>query len=955
MFTRNKLAVGISLALAASVPAVAQDAQDEQMLEEVVVTGSRIVRSNVNAPTPITTVDSQTIEFTGQLNSADILRTLPATGVSGLTSENSNFFTSGGGINTIELRNLGEDRTLVLVNGRRYVSGLAGSNAVDWNTIPTELIDRVEVITGGASAIYGSDALAGVVNVILKDDFEGVEFNVQYGEHWDAGDDERLRMNFTAGGNFDDGKGNAVISATYSDQGGVWARDRANTATDDIALCRFTGDINDCKTSEVLYSSFSEFGRFFVPSTGASFVVDNGVGPNGDVVPWVGGPEPGYGFNRQAFRRYSVPTERYLMSSNVTWDINDSIETFVETMVARTETSTDIEPFPHSNSDINIGGISVDNPFVPQDLRDIILAAGDTEIQYFRRTTELITRGSDAERTTWRAVFGLRGDLDDQYNWDVFFGQGQMQDSQRSTGQLNAANFREALNAEIGPDGSIRCANAFARNEGCVPINLFGFGSISPDAADYVRALKIRDQSTKQTIGGANLTGDFADMLELPGGPLAFAIGYEYRKEEASDIPDPLTQSGQNAGNAEAPTFGEFESNEVYVELEAPLLSGVALAKELTVGVAYRYSDYDTIGSTDSYTARVLWQPTDSVRIRGQYARSQRAPNIAELFSPGGENFAPVSDPCNGVTATTSGRVAENCRQDPTVAARIAEVGVFDLTQTEIQGTGGFTGRGNGNLEEETADSYTLGVVFDHDFGAPGAMTLSVDWYRIEIDALIDTVGRQTSVDFCYDSDDYPNNAFCQLVVRDTTGPAFQLGEITEVNSGFVNEGKLETEGVDVQVQWNASLNDWSDGLSGSLMATLNYGYVDTFTATKFGTVDPLVGELGYAENEWLLNLTYAVGPFTVNWETQYIDDVVPDKSNDLFNFSVGDYMQHDLYMSYEVTGGTVLYLGINDVFDKDEPIVLSGIPGNTTGTDTSAAIYNPIGRTAFAGVRARF
>ena len=932
---KNLLSAAVTAAIMVpALPAFAQE--DAALVEEVVVTGSRIVRANLESPTAITTVDSQSIEYSGELNSADILRSLPATGVSGLSSSNSNFFTSGGGINTVELRNLGEDRTLVLVNGRRYVSGVAGSSAVDWNTIPTELIERVEVITGGASAIYGSDALAGVINVILKDDFEGVSISSSHGETLEYGDDQTDRFNLTAGGNFDEGKGNAVVSMTYTDEGGVYARDRKNTETDDLSAIYFGGSVTESVTP--FYSSYSEYGRFGIPSTGDQYVFDNELG---EVVDWDGDK---YGFNRQQFRRYTVPTERFLISSNVNYEITDSLEAFVETTFARTETQTEIEPYPHSNGDLFIDGISIDNPYVPQELRDLAVAAGDDVLQYARRTTELDQRGAFAERQTFRALMGLRGEYND-WNWDAFFGQGQMQDSQRGTGQLNISNFRNALNVIEDANGNIVCADPAAVAEGCAPINLFGKGSISQDAADYVSAPSIRDQRTKQTIAGFNVNGS---IVELPAGPLSLATGLEYRDEYAADFPDALTRTGQNAGNKEEPTEGSYDVTEMYVEMEAPLLSDLPGVQSLSVGAAYRYSDYNTIGDTDAYTGRVSWVINDELRVRGQYARAVRAPNISELYSPGGENFASVSDPCNGVTATTSGVVADNCRSIPSVAARIQSEGVFTLTQPEIQGTGGFTGKGNENLFTETSDSYTFGAVFDHDFGNLGNMTVSLDWYSIEIEDLIDTVGRQTSVDFCYNSPGFPNN-FCDFIVRDGTGAAFQQGEITEVNSGFINEGSLKTEGIDLQLQWGLAVGQ------GQLDMKLNYGHVMDYTQTKFGDADELVGEVGIFDDQWLGSVNYSLDRLMVQWETTYLSDASPDLSSPDFNYSVGEYVTHDLFASYQFTDSISANLGVNNLLDEEAPIILSGVPGNTTGTDTAASVYNPIGRSAYVGVRMQF
>ncbi|WP_078084685.1 TonB-dependent receptor plug domain-containing protein [Microbulbifer mangrovi] len=933
-----KGALGLTAAaiMVPSMSAYAQEAEDAALVEEVVVTGSRIVRANLDSPTAITTVDSASIEYSGELNSAEILRSLPATGVSGLSSNNSNFLTSGGGINTVELRNLGEDRTLVLVNGRRYVSGVAGSSAVDWNTIPTELIERVEVITGGASAIYGSDALAGVINVILKDDFEGVSITSSHGETLEYGDDTTDRFNFTAGGNFDGGKGNAVVSMTYTDEGGVLARDRKNTAVDDLSSIYFGGSVTD--STAPFYSSYSEYGRFGIPSTGDQYVFDNDLG---EVVDWDGDK---YGFNRQHFRRYSVPTERFLISSNLNYDLSDNLEAFVETTFARTETQTEIEPYPLSFDDLYIDGVSIDNPYVPQELRDLAVAAGDEYIQFVRRTTELDQRGSFAERQTFRALVGLRGEYND-WNWDTFLGQGQMQDSQRGTGQLNISNFRNALNAVEDANGNIVCADPAAVAEGCAPLNLFGKGAISQEAADYVSAPSVRDQRTKQTIAGINVNGS---LVDLPAGPLSLATGWEYRDEYAADFPDALTRTGQNAGNKEEPTEGSYSVNEIYVEMEAPLLSDLPGVQSLSVGAAYRYSDYDTIGNTDAYTGRVSWVINDELRVRGQYARAVRAPNISELYSPGGENFASVSDPCNGVTATTSGVVADNCRSIPAVADRIAAEGVFELTQPEIQGTGGFTGKGNENLFTETSDSYTFGAIFEHDFGTFGNITTSLDWYSIEIEDLIDTVGRQTSVDFCYNSTSFPNN-FCDFIVRDNSGPAFQKGEITEVNSGYINEGTLTTEGIDLQLGWSRDVG------MGTLDVNLNYGHVMDYTLSKFGDADELVGEVGYFENQWLATINYAMDRLVVQWETAYLSDASPDLSSPDFNYSVGEYVTHDLFANYQFTESVSANIGINNVLDEEAPIILSGVPGNSTGTDTNASVYNPIGRSAYVGVRFTF
>lgn len=953
---RRALLAGAAIA---AVPAMSARAADDP-ISEVIVTGTRIVRPNLTAPTAVITIDAAAIQQSGLGNAADILRGVPSFGASTISTTNSNFQTANAGLNTLELRNLTEDRTLVLVNGRRYVSGLPGTSAVDFNTIPVALIERVEVITGGASAIYGSDALAGVINVILKRDYEGVDLNYQFGEAT-AGGDVQNRASLTAGGGFADGRGNAVVSATFSQQQGLLARERGNTRVDDIALCTRTGQPQDCRTPvENVFSSFSEFGRFIIPSNGRQFTVADGSGPTGTVVPY---DNAAFGFNRQQFRRYAVPTDRYLISSLLDYEMSPDTKAFFEAMFAQTSTSTDIEPFPHSSDDLNIGGISIDNPFMPQAIRDAAIAAGDTEVAYARRTTEIGERAADATRNTYRFVTGLEGDIQDSWNWQAYYSFGRMDDSQQSGGQINVANMRNALDAVDG-DGNPNtfdpvCASAAARLEGCAPINLFGKGSISPEAAAYVAAPASRQSYTQQEVFGATFNGP---TFELPAGPLNLVVGAEWRRERAEDVPDVLTQGGLNAGNAQAPIRGSYDVGELFAEIDVPLLRDLPLVRELSVGGAFRYSDYSTVGNTSAYTGRISWSPVESLRLRGQVARAVRAPNIGELFAPGGENFAPVADPCNGVTATTPGVIAQRCRSIPAIAQRIATTGSFTLSVPEQQGVGGFTAAGNANLDVETSDSFTFGMIFDRNFGAAGAVMLSLDYFDVEIEDVIATVSRQGAIDFCFDGASFPNE-FCQFLTRDSEGPAFELGELTAVDSRFINEGTLQTQGVDLAVQWT-----WPRlpvAIPGQLALRLNYTHLLDYTQVQFGEEDDRVGETAFSEDESQTALVYSAGPWTVQWEWTFLSDAIPDNSSPLFSFDVGSYSVHDLQIAFDFGRSnllqgmpfrsTRLYVGANNLLDEAAPLILSGVPGNSTGTDTDATVYNPIGRTWYAGLNVAF
>jgi outer membrane receptor protein involved in Fe transport len=349
----------------------------------------------------------------------------------------------------------------------------------------------------------------------------------------------------------------------------------------------------------------------------------------------------------------------------------------------------------------------------------------------------------------------------------------------------------------------------------------------------------------------------------------------------------------------------------------------------------------------------------ESIELSGltNVSRAVRAPNIGELFAPAGENFAEVADPCNGVTAVDDpGTVVDdNCRSIPEVAARIAATGSFTLTQPEIQGTGGFTGGGNPDLSPETADSWNVGVVIDRDFNRAGRVQFSVDYFKIEIDQLIDTIDRQQSVDLCFNAQDFPN-AFCGALVRDTTGPVFQQGELTGVNSGYINEGRLETSGVDVSVSYNLSLDDVLNRPWGDVSLRANYAHLLDFEETKFGVNDAAEGEVGFSEHKVQGAIVYNLGPVRAQWETTYLSDAKPDiDPESLFFYDVGSYT-HDVQVGLDVFDSRAnLYIGANNVFDEDAPIILSGVPGNTTGTDTAADVYDPIGRRWYAGARVRF
>ncbi|SFV10732.1 TonB-dependent Receptor Plug Domain [Pseudoduganella namucuonensis] len=938
-------------------------------IQTVQVTGSRIKSPNADSPSPLQILTSADIAASGATNLQELLQKNPTLGAPTLSRTNSNFLTSGGGVATVNLRNLDDSRTLVLVNGRRFVSGQPGETAVDLNTIPTDFIERIELLTGGASATYGSDAVAGVVNIILKRNFNGVTLDAQMGKS-DQGDDSKKKIALTWGTSSADGNSNFMGHFGFSKQGPVYSRDRGISAIDQNSAMIRTGNASDAFIADrPFYSGFAPQGRFF-HDTG-SYTYD----ANGNPIAWnqngTGGANP-TGYNRSALRTIAVPVERYLFATNGTHAINENHSAFFEGTYASTRASTNIEPYALGAEDIYpasggqvpaeflVNGRMVRNPIVPQYLWDRISDTdGDGARDYYftRRMAEVGSRHSDAERGTFRLATGLKGTLKD-WNYEAFIAYGKTKESQSSTGQVNVLNFRSALEAvpDATAPGGVACRDANARAQGCVPINVFGFNSISADALKYVVAPGSLDNAVTQKLAGASVNGE---MFELPAGKIGWAAGAEYRKEESYSIPDPLTQAGLNAGNAIPPTFGKFDVREFFVESRVPLLKDQPFAKSLSFLGAYRHGDYSTVGKTNSWNAGMEWAPSNDVKVRGTHAVSTRAPNINELFSPPSQDFPTgLVDPCLGVTLTSTQPSAAACRADPGVLANIRANGVFTQTQADLQGISGYN-RGNPNLKAEKGISSTIGIVLTpRSIPALSKFTFTADYFKIKIEDAIVSTPRQYSLDQCYGGG---NPAFCSFITRYPTNVgSSSAGAIQFSDTAVSNSGGKGTEGVDLTASWADRVGP------GRLSAHVAYTYVKSLWDLPLPDAqkDENAGEISTAQNgatpknKAVVNLAYKWGAFGINSTTTYYGKVALD---DQFlaqfdlparSVSTGSKIYNDFQFNYTLKKSVELYLGIDNAFNTKPAPIISGLPGNVTGTETDASIYDPIGRRYYLGVR---
>ena len=1001
------------------------DIGDEQPAGDIVVTGSRIASPALTSNSPLQVIDAQNIRDTGTPNLQSVLLQNPAFGTPGISRTNSNFSTSSAGVATVDLRNLGSDRTLVLVDGRRFVAGIPGSATVDLNTIPAQFIERVDVLTGGSAAVYGSDAVAGVVNIIYKKNYSGVELNGQVGVS-EEGDDSQRQLNLTMGSNFADDRGNVIAYAGYTKEGAVFSRNRARSAVDQISTGALTGNLEQLFTpTRPYYSGFAPQGTLFIRSAVPGFDA-NGNGDftdPGDIAARAGltrtydpvtgalvavnvnGANGGNatGYNRSAYRTIAIPTERYLFATRANFEISKAANVFLEGTYASTNTVTVLEPFALDSSGVNgifpasggrfaIEGFQTDprtgaqvltrNPLVPLAIYNQALDtpirdtngngvidqndAGDglRDLAFTRRLSDFGNRGSTADRDTFRVVAGVNGEIADGLRYEAYVNYGQTRESQFSGGQVNVLNFRNALDVvtdvfDLNGNGSTSdaiCRDANARAQGCVPADVFnGAGTISPAAVQYIQAPSSLTSLTKQYNAGANISGT---AFELPAGPLGFSLGAEYRKEQARQTFDALTNAGLNGGNRLENTSGQFDVVEGFGELRVPLLADTPFFQELTATGAARVSHYSTVGTNWTYNAGLEWAPVQDIRFRGVYARSVRAPNIGELFGGTGQTFPTgIDDPCEGVTATSTTAASARCRADAGVLANIAQNGAFTINQADVQGVSGLN-LSNPNLGVEKSRSFTVGAVINpRSIDLLRNFSFTVDYFNIKIDDAIVSLDRNYILQQCYNQG---NADFCGLVTRRLAAAgANSAGSLDFVNSTSNNSGGLKTSGLDVTANFRSSLD--AVGLPGTLNANVAWTHVFE------GYTIPLPGadrnrfneEVGASKNKVFGSISYDVDNVGIVFRGNYIgpafldDQFIGTYKEPLARIDSTFYL--DTQVRFRAAENFEFYVGGNNILNTAPPPIISGLPGNTTGAETDAGTYDAIGRRYYAGARIRF
>ena len=939
------IVVALSTALPTSALAeeiaAEQNGADSNADNSITITGSRIKRNDIYSSTPVQSLTSEDIEAGGTVDLAELLTQIPGVGYS-LSPESTGLSVQNAGLSTISLRGLGGDRTLTLINGRRVVSNSGNGERVSLNSIPAGFVKNIEVTTGGASAIYGADAISGVVNIILRDSFDGIKANYRYGTADASGETENT-LDFTFGKNFDSNRGNFMFGFSYDDETEVLADD---TRPESIQAIAFAGaglpfDVN--LSSHILGGRFE--GDDAWNQDGVWFN-DQSLAPLDGRDASDGYETPLDGFNFRPGRSLSPAVEVLASAMTTHYDITDEVTLFGEVYFTQVETistnaprsatsGTDIGP---AGDSVDIGSMSSSHPFIPAEVEE----TRSGSVSWVRRFAELGMDIKNNQRDTLRTAVGFSGLLDNGMEWTSSVAYGKFEQNQTQINALNYQNIQFALNIEDDGSGGFQCEDADARINGCVPLNIFGTGTVTEQMADYIRYTGRLNQEREQLVVSGSMNGDW---FETNAGTAAVAFSFEYREEDQKTVGDPDNVVEDTSISVVPNLEAGFEVTEVFAEVDIPL------SETFSAQLALRAGDYSTVGNVFSYNFGGSWTPNEDFRLRSQFSRSQRAPNITEFFSAPRGDFDALDDPCTGLNSDGTGvdaSIAANCLNNPGLQAYFANP---DNAGVAFDGDGSVFGPNSGNnqLKEETADTFTFGAVITPQ--SVPEFSLLVDYYHIEIDDAIGTISTQDTVDLCYNAIDFPANRFCDVVTRDAS-----TGEVAEVINRDENLNFREVEGIDLTVNYKLS----SDSVPGDFNFRLIYNHSLTnemkFDGLEGVELSDFNGEIGDPEDRARTSVSWNLNDLFINYTWRFNSGGVDD--NDLTTldedyFETGSQSYHDIYVSYRLDGpGSVqMYGGVRNMLDDLGPILPSGL-NNGSSRNIVSSLNSTIGREFYLGLR---
>ena len=927
----SALALPLSGALAQN-----QGGVDDEVLEEIITTGSRIARKDLTGAAAVTILDAEAIRVTGNVSIGDVLQDLTVNS-NGINVQANN---GGNGTTRINLRGLGSTRTLVLINGRRMV-GTAGSSSVDLNALPLSIIERVEVLKDGASAVYGSDAVAGVVNIITRRDFEGVEINVFTGQAGES-DGDIVDLNITLGVGND--RGNMMVSLGYYEQQEIMAGDRAfsnfdksydwtandgsfdelgSSATPQGGIIDWTGEVGNAAWQTLTgVGGACEGGGFCYndPSTGWRDFATTGTSDIGT----------GDYYNYQPVNYLLTPQKRINLYGSAHYDLGNSVSAFIETSYLSRQSDQLLAATPIFiiSEGITFSADSVYNPF------------GRDFIDVRRRMLEAGQRNFLQDIDTIRTVAGFQGDIpgDKNWTWEASINYGRTQGIDVNEGRFIRSRVAEA----IGPsyfdvDGVAQCGNlANPGSDGCVPLDLLGGISsnpITPEMIDYISFTGTDSLLQTQRTYSLNFSGD---LTEMPAGTVGMAFGLEQRTERGEDLPDPLTATGNTTGNKRKPTAGSYDVTEAYLEFLVPIFDGVEAS------VAVRYSDYSNFGDTTNGKFGLIWNITDSFTVRGTVSEAFRAPTINGLFGGNADSFPLSQDPCD----TSLG--ARTANQQAACAADGLPDDYVDIREQLKSVVGG-----NPDLKPESADTFTIGMVWQPGFLE--GFSVTADWWDVDLTDAITGIGVGVILDQCYNQP-AGGRSLCDKITRDA-GTNF----LSLIDDRTANVGGLTASGLDLTFGYDHSTS------FGDFRYNLDITYLDDFTIEQAdGTLINCVGvyDCGvYVENKANFNMNWRKDKWGANYNVRFIDEFIEcdgdacsnldnaDPADDPVFRTVESNWQHDIQVSYDLdfgdAGQGTVSLGIQNLFDEDPAQIFNGFLATS---DSSS--YDFLGRYIYMSYR---
>lgn len=923
MHQRTKIALAVAMALH-SLTAFAQAQAEAEAPQRVEVTGSRIRQVDLETAQPVFKMTSQQIQATGLVNIGDVLNQM--TGMAPPSFSKGATLTSNAeqGGQYIDMRNLGANRLLVLVDGKRWTQSVDGYT--DISTVPTSMVERIEILKDGASSIYGSDAIAGVVNIILKKTMVGGSFSAYTGQN-SKGDGETNDYNFAYGAG--DEKASLMFGLSHSNTAPVWAKDRTITS--------FPRGPNNPTAG----LGVGPWGNISALDGSFDRVLNHTGGPNGVGVGADARNPANYhdydgraddNFNSASQMMFQSPTKLTTAFTKgeiaLPWDLR-----FKSTaMYSERKSSRQIAGYPLNSESQADYPVYIDKDSYFNPYGSSVAGAGNGQDLYFYRRTIELPRITENNSQTFHVDAAIEGDFNLRglpWNWSVAYNHNRVNGTQKSTGNINLLNLKKALGPSfMNASGQVQCgtaANPIALNA-CTPFNIIGGPSAStPEALAYVNSTGLSTYGSTINSATADLSGE---LFKLPAGSVGVAGGLEHRTVRGFDQPGLFEQSGYSTDLASNATYGNYSVREAYLEANIPVLKDVFLAKYLSLDLASRYSDYSNFGSTTNSKVSVMWKPVNDLLVRGTWAEGFRAPSLGDTFGGGSQSFVDYLDICDSVNgqASTNATVRGNCA----AAGVPANYRQLNQSGNPVDATGGQSnvafrqGAGNNALQPETAKTKTIGLVYSPSF-VPG-LTATIDWFNIQVNNKITAIDADYVLDQCY-----LNNvsSFCGQLQRNASG------EIVNMSLGNANLGKLETEGVDFGFNYRLPRTSYGNFTLRSDSTWVKSYRIQSEAGAEW---DEYNGEYLYNRLKSNLSLDWALGNWNATFTSRYVSgtkdgcfSATQDCSNPNGNATFGRYNKigsltySDLSVGYKTPWKGQITVGANNVFDKSPRVVRRG------------------------------